>query len=76
MTDIQDYVIPSFILLKRLEGHQEAVLEAHDKTPKWRWIKRQRLIGASSAYGYEIEQLLNLSSRSQPFWEDIGKKKS
>ncbi len=68
-----DHVIPVSVILTRLENHRDEIARTHARTPRWRFVRRQRLLGAQAAYAYEIEQLLEISSGWQPFWQDIGK---
>ena len=68
MTEPQDHQIPASLLLSRLEKHHEEMQHSLDATPKWRFLRRQRLMGAIGAYAYEIEQLLNITAKNQAFW--------
>lgn len=68
-----DHLIPVSVILSRLEKHRDEIERSREKTPRWRFIRRQRLLGAQTAYAYEIEQLLEKSSGWQPFWQDIAK---
>ena len=68
-----DHVLPVSVILSRLEKHRDEIAKSREATPRWRFIRRQRLLGAQAAYAYEIEQLLEKSSSWQPFWRDIRK---
>jgi len=68
-----DHVLPVSVILSRLEKHRDEIEKSRETTPRWRFIQRQRLLGAQAAYAYEIEQLLEKSSGWQPFWKNIGK---
>jgi len=68
-----DHVVPVSVILSRLENHRDEIGRTYARTPHWRFIRRQRLLGAQAAYAYEIEQLLEISSGWQPFWQDFIK---
>lgn len=67
------HVLPVSLILSRLEKHRDEIAKSREATPLWRFVRRQRLLGAEAAYTYEIEQLLEKSSSWQPFWREIGK---
>ena len=67
------HVLPVSLILSRLEKHRDEIAKSREATPRWRFVRRQRLLGAEAAYTYEIEQLLEKSSSWQPFWREIGK---
>ena len=71
----KDHLIPVSVILSRLEKHRDEITRALEATPRWRIIRRQRLLGAKASYQYEIEQLLEISSSWQPFWKSIRKEK-
>ncbi len=66
-----DQKISVDIILSRLEKHRDETFKAYEKTPKWRWKRRQRLLGAYGAYLYEIERLLEITSAAQSFWKSF-----
>lgn len=63
-----DHLIPVSVLHSRLEKHREELKAERDALPFWQWRRRIKLDGAIGAYAYEIEQLLEHSSKWQPFW--------
>ena len=71
MNEAHDHLIPTSSILTRLEAHRDEMTRALDATPRWRFIRRQRLLGAKAAYDYEIEQLLEITSGWQPFWKNV-----
>ena len=50
-----DHVLPVSVILSRLEKHRDEIAKSRAATPRWRFIRRQRLLGAQAAYAYEIE---------------------
>lgn len=69
--ETQSHAVPVSVLLSRLEKHRDEIDAAYQKTGWWQIVKRQRLKGAKAAYDYEIEQLLEITARWQPFWKEL-----
>lgn len=74
-TKILDHVIPVSVLHHRLQQSADLILHKLNNTSRWRPFRRAMLRGAHAAYEYEIKQLLEHSSRWQPFWTDLRNEK-
>ncbi len=71
-----DHVVPSSLILSRLEKHLEQLRRDLDQTPWWRMRRRLILMGGCAAYRYEIEELLRMTASSQPSWVDSVRRAS
>lgn len=71
---IHNSVVPVNIIIERLEFLREELRQEQRRTSYWNFKRQWILSGGIAAYTHEIEQILEITSKWQPFWKELGVK--